>query len=122
MLGAMCRFGKECQGEVVLQHLYALGDNLLILLHGSYTITDAEDGEHLQKGKHFLQQGLAEDVGTRHEDRSAIHSTQDDQWVEQRIGVVATDDDSPIFGQIFFAFYCQTAKRHFNDGIYPKDT
>ena len=80
------------------QHLAALSDNLLVLLHGSNAIADTEDGEHFQKGKHLLQEGLAEDVGTGHEDCGAIHGTQDNQWVEQRTRVVGTDDDGAIFG------------------------
>ena len=91
------------------QHLAALSDNLLVLLHGSNAIADTEDGEHFQKGKHLLQEGLAEDVGTGHEDRSAILCAQDDQWVEQCTSVVATNDDCAIFGQILLALYYETA-------------
>ena len=93
----------------MVQHLTTLGDDLLILLHGSDAIANAEDREHLQKGKHLLQEGLAEDVGTGHEDGATVHRTQDDQGVEQCAGVVAAYDDSPILGEVFFTLDCQTA-------------
>ena len=66
----------------MLEDVSTFRDDLLILIHSSVSVTDAEDGEHLEEGKYLLQEGLAEDVCSGHEDRSAIHRTEDDQWVE----------------------------------------
>ena len=93
------------------QHFTTLGYNLLVLLHGSDAIADAEDGQHAEEGEHLLQEGLAEDVGTGHEDGATVHRTQDDQGVEQCAGVVAADDDGSILGEVFFASNRQTAHR-----------
>ena len=106
----------------MLEDVSTLRDDLLILLHSSVSVTDAEDWEHLEEGKYLLQEGLAEDVCSGHEDRSAVHRTEDDQWVEQCACVVTSDDDSAVFGEILLASHYQSAQRQFDDGIYPEGT
>ena len=109
MLGAVCGLGEECEGKTVLEYVSALGDDLLVLLHGSISIADTEDGEHLEEGEYLLHEGFAEDIGTGHEDGGAIHRTQDDQRVEQCAGVVTADDDGSVLGQVLFALDDQAA-------------
>ena len=93
----------------MLQYIATLGNDLLILLYGSVAVADAEDREHTKEGEHLLQEGLAEDVGASHEDGGAIHSTQDNQRVEQCTGMVASDDYCSIFRQVLLASDRQTS-------------
>ena len=89
----------------MLQYIATLGNDLLILLYGSVAVADAEDREHTKEGEHLLQEGLAEDVGAGHKDGAAILCSQDNQRVEQSAGMVTTDDNCSIFGQILLTFY-----------------
>ena len=119
VLGTVCGLGEEGQRVAVAEHIDALAYDFLVLLHGGIAIADAVDGKHLEEGEHLLQEGAAEDVGTRHEDGGAVHRAEYHQGVEQRIGVVATDDDGPVLGQVFLASHDKAAQRQADDGVHP---
>ena len=106
----MCCLGEESKRNSMLKHIPTLRNDFLVLLYGSVAITDAEDRQHFEKGKRLLQERLAEDVGASHKDRVAIHRAEDDQWIKQRTRMIATNNDSSIFGKVLLASNSQAAQ------------
>jgi hypothetical protein len=122
MLGTVRCLGKESQRIVMLEHLDTFGDYLFVLFNGCISVADTEDGQHLEEGKGLKQQRAAEDVGTGHEDGGTILRTQDGQRIEQGAGMVATDNNGTILGQVLLAFDHQSTQRHVDDRIDYKAT
>jgi hypothetical protein len=99
----MSSLWKYTERYLVLENINGLIDDFLILSYSLKTITFAHDGHNFQEGKNPSQDGILEDVCTRHKDFRTIIDTQHYQGIHQRISVIGGKDDGSVPGNILLS-------------------
>ena len=96
----VCSFGEDTERYSVLQYIYRLVNDFLVLLDCLKTVTLTHDWHNLQEMENLCQDRVLEDICTSHKHLRSVIVTKHHQGIHQCVSMVGCKDDGSILRDI----------------------
>ena len=119
MHGPVCAFGEHGVAHAVAQAFDDFIHRLAVVQHFLETVPHTGNGQDTQETQELVQDGFAENVRPRTEERCVLPVLQDDKCVHQRIAVVGGHDDRPVGRDVLPSFRIYLAEQAADRSVAP---